>query len=217
VHLALLRIGGSGTPDPPAGFEDCWAAGDAAGVDAALQRLDGHRLVIESAGLSGLNLVLTRMLRAGLLDRVETALLLAEPVAYLSSLGLPADRGGQLAVARTGTARLVGVVKDDSGGLCVSGATLTAWTPGAQWWVRAVVDDQRLCDGAVREVSLRRTGPAELIAEARLGRFRRSSCRGRSLQLACDPARIVADGTARERPRSKRTFWSEPALWRLAL
>jgi hypothetical protein len=112
----------------------------------------------------------------------------------------------------------VGVIKDDSGGVCVDAASLRPW-PGADttWWLRAVVDDQRLADGAARELRVRRLGPSELEATVRLGRLRRRTCRGRSLQLACDPALIVADGVARERPRRKRTFWSEPKLWRLAL
>jgi hypothetical protein len=80
-----------------------------------------------------------------------------------------------------------------------------------------VVDDQRLADGSARGLRLRRLGPAELEATVQLGRLRRRTCRGRSLQLACDPALIVADGVARERPRGKRTFWSEPKLWWLAL
>jgi hypothetical protein len=144
--------------------------------------------------------------------------LLPEPVPYLSRLGLPADLTGQLRVARQAPARLVGVVKDDSGGVCVDAASLQPW-PGAEapWWLRAVVDDQRLADGTVRGLRLRRLGPAELEATVRLGRLRRRTCRGRSLQLACDPALIVADGVARDRPRGKRTFWSEPNLWRLAL
>jgi hypothetical protein len=109
------------------------------------------------------------------------------------------------------------VLKDDSGGLCADAATLTPWTPGDPWWVRAVVDDQPLCDGTVRSLVVRRMGPSELEARVGLGRFRHRIARGRSLQLACDPAQIVADGVGRERPRSRRTFWSEPALWRLAL
>jgi hypothetical protein len=122
-----------------------------------------------------------------------------------------------LALARSGHARLVGVVCDDSGGVCVSDATLTPWQPDEPWWVRAVVDDQRLCDGQVRSLTMRRIGPAELLAEARIGRFRVRRQRGRALQLACDPAQVVADGIGRERPRGRRTFWSEPKLWRLAL
>ena len=80
-----------------------------------------------------------------------------------------------------------------------------------------MVDDQRLGDGPARGLSVRRLAPDELEATVRLGRFRRRTCRGRSLQLACDPALIVADGAARQRPRGKRTFWSEPKLWLLAL
>jgi hypothetical protein len=138
-------------------------------------------------------------------------------VRYLAGLGVPADRAGQLALARTGEVRLVGVLRDDSGGVCVSTATLTPWTPEEPWWVRAVVDDQRLCDGAVRRLSVTRLGPAELAAEVRIGRLRTRRRRGRAVQLACDPAQIVADGIGRERPRGRRTFWSEPKLWRLAV
>ena len=173
------------------------------------------------ADLAGLNLVLHRLLRRGLLETLETAVLTREPVPYLSRLGLPADLAGQLRVAPQAPARLVGVVKDDSGGVCVDAAAWSPWPArragGSPWWLRAVVDDQRLADGSVRGLRLRRLGPAELEATVQLGRLRRRTCRGRSLQLACDPALIVADGVARDRPRGKRTFWSEPKLWWLAL
>ena len=130
--LALLSIG------RPAGFRRALAgismavtASTVPEVDAALDRLDGHRLLIDAADLAGLNLVLGRLLRADRLAEQDTAVLLAEPVPYLAGLGLPADRAGQLAVARTADSRLVGVLRDDSGGVCVSAATLTPWTPGA--------------------------------------------------------------------------------------
>ena len=164
--------------------------------------------------------MLHRLLRRGLLETLETAVLPREPVPYLSRLGLPGDLAGQLRVARQAPARLVGVVKDDSGGVCVDTASLSPWpeeSDGSPWWLRAVVDDQRLADGNARGLRLRRLGPAELEATVQLGRLRHRTCRGRSLQLACDPALIVADGVARERPRGKRTFWSEPKLWRLAI
>jgi hypothetical protein len=85
------------------------------------------------------------------------------------------------------------------------------------WWLRAVVDDQLLRDGEAHAVSLRRLGPEELEATVRLGRWRTKTLHGRSLQLACDEASITQDGVGRERPRGKRTFWSEPKLWRLCL
>jgi hypothetical protein len=230
VHLVQLSVGRRPpTEGLPAGT-DRHTATDATGVDAVLAALeeslevtpgrspaDAPRLVID-ADLAGLNLVLHRLLRRGLLETVDTAVLARAPVPYLSRLGLPTDLAGQLRVARQAPARLVGVVKDDSGGVCLDAASLAPW-PGTDspWWLRAVVDDQRLADGAVRGLRVRRLGPSELEATVLLGRLRRRTCRGRSLQLACDPALIVADGLPRERPRDKRTFWSEPKLWRLAL
>jgi len=189
-----------------------------AAVTEAGANLAGRRLVLDTS-LAGLNAAVRRLMRDGLLESIETAVVLREPVAYLHSLGLPTDRAGQEAVALTGAARLVGVVKDDSGGVCVDHAEMFGWPGSAarRWWVRAVVDDERLCDGDARSVTLRRIGASELEATATLGRFRKVTRRGRSLQLACDDAQIVTDGVPRERPRSKRTFWSEPLLWRLAL
>jgi hypothetical protein len=231
VHLVQLTVG---RHQPVEGLPNGTArhiAGDAAGVDAVLTSLEAGfeglgaglpRLVLD-ADLAGLNLALHRLLRRGLLETLETAVLPREPVPYLARLGLPADLAGRLRVAAEAPVRLVGVVKDDSGGVCVDAADLTPWpsepaaSDGSAWWLRAVVDDQRLADGSARELRLHRLGPAELEATVRLGRLRRRTYRGRSLQLACDPALIVTDGVARERPRSKRTFWSEPKLWWLAL
>jgi len=217
VRLALLGVGREPDPAGLPGLTGVHRADTPAELDAALDLLDADRLLIDIAEVAGLNLALARLLRAGRLAELDTAVLLEQPVGYLSALGLPADRAGQLALAVAGRPRLVGVLRDDSGGLCISSATLTPWTPEQPWWVRAVVDDQRLCDGAVRRLTVSRLGPSELVAEVRLGRLRSRRRRGRAVQLACDPAQIVADGIGRERPRGRRTFWSEPKLWRLAL
>jgi hypothetical protein len=185
-------------------------------VDGVLERREDRRLVID-ADLAGINLVLSGLMRRGELDSAETAVLPRGSVPFLARIGVPLDRTGQLDVAIHGLPRSVGVIKDDSGGLCVDGATMSPWGVAKQWWLRAVVDDQRLCDGNARSLRVRRRGPSELEATVRLGRFKTTTCRGRSLQLACDQAQIVTDGIPRERPRSKRTFWSEPKLWQLAL
>ncbi|HEX2904083.1 MAG TPA: hypothetical protein VHO01_11565 [Jatrophihabitans sp.] len=214
--LALLRIG-LGHDADAIGFAEQWTAGDAPQVDQALQRIDGHRLVIEAVDGAGLNLALARLHRAGLLGELETGVVVHRAVPYLSQLGLPADPAAQLALARTGRSRLAGVIRDDSGGVCISGARLSPWVAEHDWWVRAVVDDQPLCDGLVRSITVRHAGPSEVVAEVRLGRLRRRTRTGRSLQLACDPAQIVADGIPRERPRGRRTFWAEPKLWRLVM
>ncbi|HEY2041245.1 MAG TPA: hypothetical protein VGH11_01120 [Jatrophihabitans sp.] len=219
-------------------------------IDAALDARDDRRLVID-AGLAGLNLVLYRLMRRGELHTAEIAMLPRDPVPFLRRMGLPPERKEQAALAIAGRPRRVGVIKDDSGGLCLDSAMVTRWAAqpanppdpatfsGARpenvaqsgawwvrpenvaqsgtWWARAVVDDQRLVDGDAREVSIRRLGPSELEATVRLGRFRTRSRRGRSVQLACDEALISTDGVERERPRSKRTFWSEPTLLNLVL
>ncbi|MCW2542176.1 MAG: hypothetical protein JWN95_3901 [Frankiales bacterium] len=188
-----------------------------ADVDRALADFAGQRLIID-ADLAGLHLALYRLMRAGRLGELETAVLPRAPISYLRRIGLPDDLPGRVAAAVHGTARLIGVVKDDSGGLCVDSAVAERWSaPESSWWVRAVVDDQRLCDGPVRALSMQRLGPNELVATARLSRFTRQRRVGRNLQFACDEAQIVADGVSRERARAKRTFWSEPKLWRLAL
>lgn len=232
MHLVQLSVGQHAPAEGLPARTARYTATGAAEVDAVLASLEAGaeglpRLVLD-ADLAALNLVLHRLLRRGLLDTLETAVLPREPVPYLSRLGLPDDLAGQLRIATEAPVRLVGVIKDDSGGVCVDAASLAPWPAerdaagsarraGSGWWLRAVVDDQRLADGSARDLRLRRLGPAELEATVRSGRLRRRTCRGRSLQLACDPALIVADGVARERPRGKRTFWSEPKLWWLAL
>lgn len=225
MALALLRVGPQSTELVAAGqalgTDQEHRADDPASVDACLDELLAvapARVVIAADRAAGLNLVLARLQRRGLLGELDTAVLLTETGDYLAGLGLPKDPAGQVALARTGTSRLVGVLRDDSGGVCLDSALLWSWDRTAgDWWLRAVVDDQRLCDGTARSLAVTRIGPAELVATVKLGRWRTRSCRGRSLQLACDPAQIVADGVGRERARRKRTFWSEPELWRLAL
>lgn len=223
---AALIDAGAGTAQP-------WlVASTPAAVDEPLAHLDGRRLVID-ADLAGLQLILSRLLRKGLLESVETAVLPRDRVGYLDRIGVPRRPADQIRAAVQGRPRLIGVVKDDSGGLCVDHAAVAPWpdrpdlvrtgTPTmpavtrSRWWLRAVVDDQLLCDGVAQALSLRRLGTEELEATVRLGRWRRKTLRGRSLQLACDEALITQDGVGRERPRGKRTFWSEPKLWQLCL
>jgi hypothetical protein len=242
VDLLVVSVGTIGRFDGPGkltrsgakAVELAAVTADSAAIDGLLDRRGGRRLVID-ADLAGLNLVLSRLMRRGELGTAETAVLPREPVPFLAWVGVPSDRTGQLDVAVHGEPQLVGVIKDDSGGLCADGATVAPWTASSQgrqslrsslassldahsqWWLRAVVDDQRLCDGTARSLAVRRRGPSELEASVRTGRFKTTSYRGRSLQLACDEALIISDGVPRERPRSKRTFWSEPTLWQLAL
>jgi hypothetical protein len=231
VDIVALSVGGGapavdlsdGLIEAGAASVEPWAtAASAAAVDEVIRNIRDRRLVV-ATDLAGLQLVLNRLLRAGLLASAETAVVTSARIPYLRRVGLPAGRDRQLECAVRGTARLIGVVKDDSGGICVDHACLVPAPPDSgtggfgSWWIRAVVDDDRLADGNARALTMVRTGPSELRATVRTGRVRQRTITGRSLQLACDPAMIDQDGVIRERPRSKRTFWSEPDAWSLAL
>jgi hypothetical protein len=234
VGLLVLSVGVDGAVPELAGpdIEHRSTGRESADIDAVLDERDGRRLVLDT-DLAGLVGVLHRLLRRGELDTAELAMLPREPVGYLARMGLPSDQSAQLQLALHGRPRLVGVIKDDSGGVCLDSASVRPWQspdratfrgPGAQkvarsggFWVRAVVDDQRLVDGQARSLTVRRLGPTELEATVQLGRFRSRTLGGRSLQLACDEALVTQDGIDRERARSKRTFWSEPTLLNLVL
>lgn len=205
-------------------------AADRCALDAALDEVQGLRiaLALDQAGLVAL---LHRMMRRGELETTETALLSPTP-ASLSAQGLPLQRLTAARLAVEGTARAVGVLKDDSGGVLVDGAVLTRWPDPArdgsgssrrrEFWLRAYVDDERVSDGAAAALTVTRVRPDLLRATVlRPGALtsgrRRRSVEGRALQLACDDALIVSDGIARERPRTKRIWWCEPTMWKVAL
>ena len=191
--------------------------GDRAALDAALDASGDARLVL-AAPLGDLAAVLRRLWRRGELGQRETALLpLAPPPPFLARCGLPASVDAAVGLAVTGPTRTVGLLADDSSGLVIDGADLRPWA-GRRLWVRAFVDDTRVCDAAVTGLRVDRPR-AGVLAVTAVGRFGRTVARveGRAAQLACDEARLNSDGVERERPRRKRTWWNEPDLWRLAL
>jgi hypothetical protein len=148
---------------------------------------------------------------------VETAVLALEPSSLLARFGLGTDVSAAARIAVDGTCSVVGVIKDDSGNLVVDHAMLRPWD-GSRLWVRAYVDDTRLCDGEITALRVERGSPGQLTAVVTWGRLRRTRrIDGRALQLACDPAAISSDGSARDRSRQKRIWWNEPEQWRLAI
>jgi hypothetical protein len=193
------------------------ATHDRAALDAALDASGDSRLVL-AAPLGDLAAVLRRLWRRGELAERETALLPLHPLPpFLIRCRLPLDLTAAATLAVTGTVRPAGLLADDSGGLVIDSATLRPWD-GRRLWVRAVVDDTKVCDGAVRGLRVDRLTPGTLAVTVP-GRLGRTVARveGRAAQLACDEALLSSDGVARERPRRKRTWWNEPDLWRLAL
>ena len=187
-------------------------------LDPVLDELGGRRLVI-AAGLPGLAAVLRRLGRRGELDHLETAVLPAQPVPFLSRHGVTTDTAAAARVAVAAPCRTVGVLKDDSGHVVVDHAEVRPWS-GGTLWVRAYVEDERLCDGEVEALRIDRGGAGGLTAtvtlRSHLRRRRTRSLDGRAMQLACAPAAVTSDGTGRDQPRRKRIWWDEPDQWRLA-
>jgi hypothetical protein len=215
VGAALVSAGGGSAAvvSTAAGVDPA----DRAGLDRALDRAAGGRLVI-SADVGDLAAVLRRLWRRGELAERETAWLpIGSVPRYLASLGLPASPTEAADVAVHGRVRTVGLLADDSGGLTVGSADLGPWQ-GRRLWARAFVDDEKVCDGEVSALRVDRPA-AGVLRVSVIGRFGRITSRvdGRAAQLACDEAQVRSDGIPRERPRRKRTWWNEPDLWRVAL
>jgi hypothetical protein len=206
-------------------------ATDRLALDGALDLMDGRRIVL-ALDMATLVPLLHRMMRRGDLLTTETALLSPLPTSLVAQ-GMPSALRDAARLAVEGTARAVGVLKDDSGGVLVDRAELTPWPDPAldgskaanrrTMWLRAYVDDTQVCDGDAQRLTVTRVRSDLLRVQAHrpggrfLGRARPTTVEGRALQLACDDARIVSDGIARERPRDKRTWWCEPDLWKVAL
>lgn len=217
-------------------------------LDAVLDDFAGRRLVL-ALDRRHLVALLQRLMRRGDLLSVETAVL-SPLCSSLVSQGMPTGLAAAAELAVHGAARPAGLIKDDSGELMVDSAQLGPWRepagvappttlraptnlrPGPSamvpitrqtMWVRAYVDDEKLCDGDIRRLTVTRLERDALRAEVetpawgRFGRGRRRVLEGRALQLACDEALIISDGIPRQRPRSKRIWWAEPDFWRVAL
>ena len=197
---------------------------DRLALNAVLDAMPGRRIALDLPP-GHLAALLHRMMRRGEIATTPTAVLGERPLSLIAS-GLPADPDAAARLAVHGTARAVGLLKDDSGGVLIDSARLVAWPePGAgagastPFWMRAYVDDTPVSDGPATSLTVTRVGPSLLRATAtRPGLLRRPRvAQGRALQLACDDAQIYSDGVPRERPRGKRTWWCEPTFWQVAL
>lgn len=192
--LLVLRFGGRRAPRSLAALPvvDVSAAAD---VDAAL---DARRLIVLGEHRD-LAVVLARLLRADRLD-VE--------VAHV--------RRWRARRARTGTARRVPLIRDETG------AVLTRtglWLPpddGARTLTgEAVVDDTLLFDGEVAGVRIEPTDDLPgLRARVLTGGLRpRRWVTGRAAQLGTTGVTVVRDGVHAPRPARRSTFYRHTTGW----
>jgi hypothetical protein len=179
-------------------------------VDDLLSTVDGRRLVV-LADLAGLSRIVLRLLRRGLLPSTEVAAIVDSPQ-WTRLVGLP--RGSRaVAVAATGVAAPLGLVRDDQGGIVLAGVTMRPAT-GRRFGMRAYVEDTELVNAQVRDLVVRPSA-AGLRATAGLGSWRHRAEVGRAVTLSCEPATVVVDGVELPNPRRRATFWYDPDCWRL--
>ncbi len=199
--IAVLSFGGRRVPRALAALPSA-RIDDPAGVDAAVR---GVRRVIVLGGDAELAAVLTRLMRADLLD-VEVA----------------AVRGfGAARRALRGSARRVPLIRDDTGTALVGSAL---WLPperSATIHGEGVVDDIVLFDGDVAGVRIEPTSTLPGLRAAVLDGRRRRWVSGRAAQLGTTGARVIRDGvegwpargTDGRRPVRRSTFYRHTTGW----
>jgi len=194
AEVVVLRFGARHVPRALSGLpvHDVGAPTD---VDP----LVGAGRMIVVGGLADLGTVLTRLLRADRLD-VEVGLV---------------SRPWHARRARTGAARRVPLIRDETGAV-VTGAAF--WLPAEDARTisgEGVVDDVLLFDGEVTGVRVEPTAdPPGLRASVLTGRMRpRRWVTGRAAQLGTTGALVVRDGVAAPRPVRRSTFYRHTQGW----
>ena len=152
-----------------------------------------YRRVIVVGSDADLAAVLTRLLRADRLD-VEVG---------------HAPSWWKARRARSGQARRVPLIRDETGTVIVGAAE---WT-GSPLRGEAVVDDTVLFDGEVTGVRIEPIAALPGLRAAVIGRGRRRWVTGRAAQLGTPGATVVRDGVAASRPVRRSTFYRHTEGW----
>ena len=191
----VVRFAGRRVPRPLRGLPivDVTAPAD---VDAAV----GAARLIVLGDAADLGIVLARLLRADRLD-VEVA---------------PVRRPWAARRARTGTARRIPLIRDETGAvLTEAGLWLPPGDAARTVTGEAVVDDTVLFDGEVPGVRIEPTSEVPgLRARVLTGRLRpRRWVTGRAAQLGTTGVTVVRDGVRAPRPARRSTFYRHTQGW----
>lgn len=192
ANIVVLAFGGRRPPRALASLR-CLEVDEPAAVDAAVR--DAERVIV-LGGDAELAAVLTRLLRADLLD-VE--------VARVHGFG-----GARRAVR--GSARRVPLIRDDTGTVLVGSAL---WLPTEQATAihgEGVVDDTVLFDGDVAGVRIEPTATMPGLRAAVLD-GRRRWVSGRAAQLGTSGARVIRDGVEGAKVVKRSTFYRHTTGW----
>jgi len=155
--------------------------------------ITSHRRVIVVGSDADLASVLTRLLRANRLD-IEVG---------------HAPSWWKARRARSGEARRVPLIRDETGTVIVGAAE---WT-GSPLRGEAVVDDTVLFDGVVTGVRIEPIATLPGLRAAVTGGGRRRWVTGRAAQLGTPGATVVRDGVAAPRPVKRSTFYRHTEGW----
>ncbi len=197
TQTTVLGFGDRRIPRPLAGLPTLRGTG----ADAVDEALDGARRLAVVGSDADLAAVLTRLIRADRLD-IE--------VAHVR--GWASARR-----ARTGAARRVPLIRDDTGTALVGSALWLPPAGAATLRGEAVADDTVLFDGDVPGVRIEPTAAMPGVRAAVLGR--RAPVRplrwvaGRAVQLGTTGARVVRDGVPGPREVRRSTFYRHTTGW----
>lgn len=181
--------------------------------------VDAAEDVVVAGPVPALAAVLTRLWRT---DRLPVVPVGWEPADDAASRDLAAALS-----LGTGGERELPLVRDDHGGVLLGAGRLAAGEPatglrrglGRRFGAQAHHDDARVADGPIIQIDVFPDWTAvDTIAVAvvtgPLRRARRS--RGRALQVACDPARVLRDGVRVDREVHRWTWYADDRVrWRL--
>ncbi|PXY31480.1 hypothetical protein [Prauserella muralis] len=157
--------------------------------------------------------VALRLLRRERLDATTVGYVPVDRDSAVARLwGLPANPRDALALALSGEARPVPLVRDDAGGVLV-GHGVIRQPRGV-----AYCDDTLALRGEAASITVR-PGPAGLVATITRGRLlrRRTVFEGRAFQLGTAPVRPVSDGVPYPRPLERWTWYRHTHDLRLVL
>ena len=121
-------------------------------LDPILNARDGATLVVAGAD-PGLNTVVTRLVRRGESADLPMAVLPSDGSALGRLLGLPTGITAAR-VAVTGEPTRRGLVRDDHGGVLLTGATLSPWQ-GRRFGARAYTDETEVANRLIRRLAVR--------------------------------------------------------------
>jgi hypothetical protein len=159
--------------------------------------VDDCRRVIVVGSNADVATVLTRLLKVDRLD-VEVG---------------QVRRPWQVRRARSGPARRVPLIRDETGTVIVGAAEWSGDTARKALHGEAVVDDTVLFDGDVPRVRIEPTAAMPGLRAAVLGRGLRRWVTGRAAQLGSDGARVVRDGVPAPKPVRRSTFYRHTQGW----